>query len=114
MEVGKGSESHPREANVVKSRWLVAHAKLMLIAVTVLFTTFYAGDYVWFQIRMSHPAAGQAFGAVRFYWATSLKNGKEEIFFDQPQTEKCVQSLFPHLNCRPCWYSRGKTIREIE
>jgi len=98
----------------VGSSWFVAPARRMLIAVAVLFATFYAGDYLWFQFRMSHSAAGQAFGTVRFYSATFLKNGKEEIFFDQPQTERCVRSLFPHLNCRPCWYSRGKTVRVID
>jgi hypothetical protein len=50
---------------------------------------------------------------VQFYWATPIKGGKEEIFFDQPQMETCARSLFPHFGYRPCWYSGGKTVREI-
>ena len=89
-------------------------ARRVLIAVPVLLTILYAGDYLWLQLRMSHSLVGPPLGMVQFYWATPLKNGKEEIFFDQPQTETCARSLFPHLGYRPCWYTSGKTVRVIQ
>jgi len=85
----------------------------MLAAAGALLLILYAADDFWLRLRMRRPEAGAAFAAVQFYWATSIKGGKEEIFFDQPQSEICVRSLFPHLGYRPCWYSSGKTVRVI-
>jgi hypothetical protein len=50
---------------------------------------------------------------VTFYVATPLKNGKLDIFYDQPQTEVCVYSLLPHAGYRPCWYAARQTVRTI-
>jgi hypothetical protein len=97
----------------VKSSWVAVMVKDILITAALLLAALYAGDYIWLRIRVSHPQAGQAFGAVQFYWATPIKGGKDEIFFDQPQTETCTRSLFPHLGFRPCWYSSGQNVREI-
>ena len=94
--------------------WVLVLMKRLGAAALLLLGALYAGDYLWLRLRVSHPRAGPAFGAVQFYWATRVKNGSEEIFVDQPQTETCVRSLFPHLGCRPCWYSAGKTIRVVQ
>jgi hypothetical protein len=90
-----------------------ARLKAILIAAPMLFVVLYAVDYLWLRFRMSHPQAGQAFEIVRFYWATPIKGGKEEIFFDQPQTETCARAIFPHLGYSSCWYSEHKTVRVI-
>jgi hypothetical protein len=48
-----------------------------------------------------------------FYYSTRLKNGREQVFYDQPQTEVCVRAVFPHGGRRPCWYARRKPVRVI-
>ena len=49
--------------------------------------------------------------AVRY--ATTLKNGKLEIFYNQPQTEVCIHAIFPHAGYRPCWYATRNTVRTV-
>ncbi len=88
--------------------------KAIAIAFLLLPGALYAADYLWLRIRVNHPNAGLAFGTVQFYWATPLKNGKEEVYFDQPQTEACVRSLFSHFGYRPCWSSSRETVRVIQ
>ena len=50
---------------------------------------------------------------VTFYYATTLKNGRVEVFYDQPQTEACVHALLPHLGLSPCWYAARCTVRRV-
>lgn len=88
-------------------------AKGLLLAAALTFLGVYASDYLWIEYRMGHDTAGQAFGSVTFYYATVLKNGRTEIFYDQPQSEVCVQSLFPHAGYRPCWYAVRSKIRIV-
>jgi len=52
-------------------------------------------------------------GAETFYYATLRKDGRVEIFWDQPQTEICVRSLLPHAGYRPCWYARRSPVRRV-
>lgn len=88
-------------------------AKGLLLAAAVSLLGLYASDYVWIEYRMGHLTASQAFGDVTFYYATMLKNGRTEIFYDQPQTEVCVQALFPHGGYRPCWYAVRSRVRTV-
>jgi hypothetical protein len=48
-----------------------------------------------------------------FYYSTLLKNGREQVYYDQPQTEVCVQTVFPHGGRRPCWYARRTPVRRV-
>jgi hypothetical protein len=64
----------------------------------------YAGDWLAAAVR-PHP-----FDTLVFFLATPLKNGRVEVFYDQPQTEVCVRALFPHFGRRPCWYARRQRI----
>ena len=88
-------------------------AKGLLLAAALSFLGVYASDYVWTEYRMGHDTAGQALGNVTFYYATVLKSGRTEIFYDQPQTEVCVQALFPHSGYRPCWYAVKSRVRIV-
>ncbi len=97
----------------MKFNRIIAVLKIILVAAPVLIAALYAADYLWLRLRMNRPDAGQALATIQFYWATPIKGGKEEIFFDQPQTETCVRSLFPHLGHNPCWYCEDKTVRVI-
>ena len=73
----------------------------------------YLSDYVWIEYRLSHATSPEALGTVTFYYATLLKNGRLNIFYNQPQTEVCVYALFPHAGYRPCWYAVREKVRTI-
>jgi hypothetical protein len=75
----------------------------------------YMADWMWFLHRSSNPSLGNALGSVTYYYASALKDGKAEVYFDQPQTEVCARSLFPHSGHSPCWYaSRKNNVRTID
>jgi len=42
-----------------------------------------------------------------------LKSGKSDFYFLDPQKQTCVNSLFPHLGYKPCWYLRKHTHPRI-
>jgi hypothetical protein len=51
--------------------------------------------------------------ALTFYYSTQLKNGRVQVYYDQPQTEVCVRAVFPHGGRRPCWYARREPVRRV-
>ena len=76
-----------------------------VVALAALIVVLYLGDSAVLFVRMGHnsPGAGPAFGTTTFYYTADLKSHQYEIF-EQPQTETCVHSLFPHAGYRACWY----------
>jgi hypothetical protein len=62
----------------------------------------YAGDFLWFEYRMHGAKSNDPLETVNFYYATAMKNGKVEVFYDQPQTATCVHSIFAHGSYMPC------------
>jgi hypothetical protein len=83
--------------------------KRVLIAVAFVACVLYGGDYV--SVRFKIPGRNP-FGSVqvRRYYSVMKKDGKPDFYFDQPQSQTCVRSLFPHLGYTPCWYlNRHKT-----
>jgi len=80
----------------------------------VLLAAVYGCDYLWLRYRMVNLKAGDAFGSVTYYDSTTMKNGKVEVFYDQPLTEVCVHAIFPHFGDRPCWYASRKTVKSID
>ncbi len=87
--------------------------RALLIVAVVLPAAVYLCDSLWIEYRMRNPSAGDALDAVTFYYATPLKSGRVEIFFDQPQTEVCVRSLFPHAGHRPCWLVTPNHVKTV-
>jgi hypothetical protein len=83
---------------------LRALAPRALAGVLLAAALVYAGDW------LAAVARAQPFETLVFYLATPLKNGRVEVFYDQPQTEICVRALFPHFGRRPCWYARRQRI----
>jgi len=73
----------------------------------------FVSDYVWIEYRLGHLAGPDALGTVTYYYATPLKNGRLEIFYNQPQTEVCVYALFPHAGYRPCWFAVREKVRSV-
>lgn len=50
---------------------------------------------------------------IKRYYAVGLKNGKTEMYYADPETQTCVNSIFPHMGDSPCWYLRKHNIKEI-
>ena len=85
----------------------------IILAIVGILVLVYAADWVVFS-RRSSGANGNALRSVTFYYASPTKSGRADVYFDQPQTEVCARSLFPHSGYSPCWYSRKKSnIRTI-
>ena len=87
--------------------------KRVLIAALVVVAALYLGDWIWFSHRAGGP--GGALGSVTYYYASALKDGKAEVYFDQPQTEVCARSIFPQSGYNPCWYeNRRSNVRTVD
>ena len=91
-----------------RRRWL------WLSILLLLFVSVYVCDYlsVRYRILKSHEPFGVV--TVRRYYAIRLKDGKTEYVFAEPETQTCVQSLFPHFGYNPCWYARRKNVKRID
>jgi hypothetical protein len=83
----------------------------LLLAALIFLVVAYGADSLSVRSKMAGARGGEAFGTVTFYVATPLKNKRVEVFYDQPQTEICVHSLFPHFGRRPCWYAGRDPVR---
>ena len=81
-------------------RAIIVAALIVLVGVPAF---VYIGDAGVLSLRM---ARGGGRETLTVYFATRLKSGKLEIFTDRPQSEDCVQAIFPHSGYRPCWYVR--------
>ncbi|MGA3300446.1 MAG: hypothetical protein ABSD87_10195 [Candidatus Acidiferrales bacterium] len=81
--------------------------RAVLIVLSAL-VVVYAIDYALLRHKMANPDQTVAYGTITSFYGTATKGGKMEIFTDQPLTETCVHSLFPHSGYRACWYvSKG-------
>lgn len=82
----------------------------VLVALAAL---VYAGDFVWFEFRIHNPKINDPLETITFFYATGVKGGKVEVFYDQPQTQICVHSIFPHGGYRACWRFNRSRIQLI-
>ena len=64
----------------------------------------YVGDYAVLRYRVASNKNPFGQVTVSIYFATPLKNGREEYDFQQPQDQRCVNALYPHMEMQPCWY----------
>jgi hypothetical protein len=94
----------------VRPKTLLSWIAAILIGLAAL---SYAGDFAWFEYRMRNAKPNDPFETVTFYYATDVKGGKVELFYDQPQTQTCVHSLFPHQGYTPCWRFNRSGIQRI-
>lgn len=84
--------------------------RALLVAVVAL-CVVYLCDYARLRYRMARGGSNAALGTVTVLYGAPLKDGKVRVFSDQPETETCVRSIFPHLGYAPCWYARSHTIK---
>jgi hypothetical protein len=86
----------------------------ILLSLAAALCALYAGDYV--SVRYRIPNHRQQFGVVqvRRSYALPQKDGRLQFTFDPPYDQTCVQSLFPHLGCTPCWYLRHHSQKRVD
>jgi hypothetical protein len=83
------------------------------IAALVLLALVYAIDYGVWRVRLATGGNATGMITVQYFYAIQEKNGKTEYDYQPPQSETCVNSLFPHAGNMPCWYERKHTEKEI-
>ena len=90
--------------------------RLSLIAagfVVAAFLTLYLADYAWLRIRLARSANVYDTVQVEVVEQIPQKGNKAEYVPQDPQTQTCVRSLFPHLDDQPCWYLRRHTFQQV-
>ncbi len=87
--------------------------KQSLLITALALCGLYAGDD--FSVRFRIPRSRNPFGVVNVQtsYAVKQKDGKVEYYFNPPETQTCVRSLFPHMGYAPCWYLARKSSRQI-
>jgi hypothetical protein len=85
----------------------------VFLATGVVLATLYVCDDLSVRYRMAHGRPSDPLEDVTVYYATTLKNGKLEVYYDQPQTQTCVHAMFPHFGYSPCWSARQRRVRVI-
>jgi len=94
----------------VRPKTLLKWIGAVLVALAAV---VYAGDFLWFEFRIHNPKPNDPLETITFFYATGVKGGKVEVFDDQPQTQICVHSIFPHGGYRPCWRFNRSRIQLI-
>lgn len=89
--------------------WL---ANIVLVLCAALFILF-AGDYLVLHFRIAAYGVNGATARLTTFAAAPLKDGKFEVYYDQPQMETCVRSIFPWLGDEPCWYLERHPITVV-
>jgi hypothetical protein len=86
----------------------------VLVALLVLVGITYCADYALFQYRLTTKHQPFDSVTVQHFDAVAHKDGKEELIFEPPTQQTCVNSLFPHAGDVPCWYLKRHTQQETD
>lgn len=89
-------------------------SKRILVVTLLSLGILYVCDYLSLRYRI--PNHRDPFGSVNIqpYYAVPRKDGRTEFLLDEPRTERCVHSLFPHFGDNPCWYVSRRADRRID
>lgn len=83
--------------------------KRLILAPILLVVVIYVCDGLAVYFRHSYGTV-----VVKRYYAIPLKGKKTEYMGLEPETDTCVNSLFPHSGYPPCWYLAKHNRRRIE
>jgi hypothetical protein len=92
---------------------IIRNAPIAAVIALSLFIALYVGDYLLLHARIAARGVDSATSTVTIYYAALLKNGKFSVFYDQPETQTCVRSIFPWLGYQPCWYLSRHAIKTV-
>ncbi len=73
-----------------------------LFGLLLLASCVYLADVCLLAIRKDPTSTV----TVHPYTAVPRKDKKEDLIFDDPYDQTCVNSLLPHRQMSPCWYLR--------
>jgi hypothetical protein len=87
--------------------------KRIAIVAVALVCILYAGEFI--SVKYGIPASRKPFDVVQInkYYAVPQKGGKTEFEPGEPETQTCVNSVFPHLGYSPCWYVNRHRNQQI-
>ncbi len=88
---------------MVKAALRIGLALLTLVAASYLVDLL--------ALHFNHNPTGTV--TVRSYYAVPRNDKREELMFNDPEEDTCVNSLFPHRQTPPCWYLRRHTQKRI-
>jgi hypothetical protein len=108
--------SRPDSALLFTRRFnLMRNALLaIVIALCALLIVAYAGDYAVLHVRIARHGSDSVLSTVTTFYAAPIKGGRMSIYYDQPQLEPCVRSIFPQLGYAPCWYLRRHAVQLVD
>jgi hypothetical protein len=74
----------------------------------------YIADFAWLQVRASRNQSS-AYDSVQVEVVEQIpqKGNKAEYVPEDPRTQTCVRSIFPHTGDQPCWYLRRHAQQQI-
>jgi hypothetical protein len=80
----------------------------------LLLLFIYAADFL--SARFGFPNHRAIYGSVVVdkTYAVTQKNQKQEFYFLPPETQTCVNSLFPHFGAPPCWYLKRHQSQQVQ
>jgi hypothetical protein len=88
----------------------MARAALRIaLGMVTLLAAVYLADLV--GLHFNHNPTGIV--SIRSYYAVPRNDKREELMFNDPEDETCVNTLFPHQQMPPCWYLRRHTQQRI-
>ena len=87
--------------------------KRIATALVVLVCIYYMGESISVKFRI--PASREPLGTVQInkFYAVPQKDGKTSFEPGEPETQTCVNSIFPHLGYSPCWYVKRHRNQQI-
>jgi hypothetical protein len=84
------------------------------LAVCVAIIVSFAGDFIVLRIRIAVHGSDSVTSTVATFTAAPLKDGKIDVYYDQPQPQACVRSIFPWLGEEPCWYLQRHAVNVVK
>jgi len=85
-----------------------------VVALCALLIVLYGADDAVLHIRIARGGQASVLSTVTTFYAAPLKGGKMSIYYDAPQSEQCVRSIFPQIGYAPCWYLRRHAINLVD
>ena len=87
--------------------------KRIATIVVATLAIYYVGEFI--SIKYKIPASREPLGTVQVtkLYAVLQKDGKTEYEAGEPETQTCVNSIFPHLGYNPCWYVERHKVQQV-
>ena len=82
----------------------------IVTGVALLVCVLYIGDYI--SVTYASHAPLDKVQITKFY-AVPQKGGKTSYEPAEPESQTCVNSIFPHFGYNPCWYVKRHKTQQI-